>query len=161
MNNFKKERRKYERYGTEAKVYFSVTYDLKTRVEFQLIHKKEGKKILSKRYPAISKNVSVEAICFSSERKLEKGDNLYLEVYLPNHKEPIHMEGQVRWSHATSIEQKEENKFDTGVKLITVNEKSVLGSVSYDEANKIVWSIVLDSVFGNFSKVMKQRSRQP
>lgn len=154
----KKERRKYERYGTEAKVYFRVVYEVTTKVEFQILDKKKKDKSLSKKYLAISKNVSAEGICFTSDIKLEKKNILYLEVFLPGEKKPIIMEGQARWSHATSPEEEKKHKFDTGVKLISVNGKSVLASIHFDEANKVIWSIVLESVFGKFRKLAHKKA---
>ncbi|NQU19112.1 PilZ domain-containing protein [bacterium] len=154
----KKERRKYERYETDAKVYFRVIYEIETKVEFQILDKEKKDRPLSEKYPAMSRNVSVEGLCFISDKKLEKGDMLYLEVYLPSEKSPIYMKGKVRWSQSASLKQREKNKFDTGVKLISVEDKSVLSSIYYDEANKVVWSIVLDSVFGNFRKLAQKKA---
>lgn len=151
-----KERRSYERYDVDAKVYFRVAYDIKTRVEFQVVDEKKEGKSLSEKYSAITKNISAEGMCFTCDKKLEKSDNLYIELYLPNSKEPIHMEGEVRWSHSTSLEKIKENKFDTGVRLLTVNGKRVHESIHYDKANRIVWSIVLESVFGSFSNLIKK-----
>jgi len=153
--NYKKhERRKYERYATEAKVYFRVVYEIKTKVEYQIADKEEG--TLSKKYSAMSKNISVEGLCFVSDRQLAKGDKLYLEFYLPKREQPIRMEGQVRWSQATSKEEKQEDKFDTGVKLTAVEGKSVMASIHYDEPNHLVWSVVLESVFGSFRKIAQK-----
>jgi len=154
MTKSKKEKRKYARYDTEVKIFFRVTYDIKTKVEFQI--KERDKKALSKKYPAESKNVSVEGLRFSSKKKLEEGDIVYLEVYLPTIKEPIYMKGEVRWSHATSLKEKKEHKFDTGVELMTVNGRSVRDSVYFDETNKVFWSTVLDSVLGSFRKIVQR-----
>ncbi len=160
MYNYKKrERRKYERYETEAKVYFRVIYEIKTKVEFRIITEKQEGRTLSEKYSAISKNVSAEGLCFTSHKQLEKGDALYLEIYLPKRKEPIHMQGQVRWSQCyTSQKENREDKFDTGVKLTAVEGKSVMVSIHYDEVNHLVWSIVLESIFGNFRKLAKKNT---
>ena len=154
-----KEKRKYERYDTYAKIYFHVTYDIATKVKFRVIDKVKNK-ALTKKYEALSKNVSAEGLCFSSAKQLNKGDILYMEVYLPvpedkktplpkKFKKPILMEGEVRWSQA-SKKQKKETFYDTGVKLITVNGKAVDESVFLDAINKVVWSVVLESIFGKF-----------
>jgi len=156
MKKSNDERRKYERYDTEAEIYFHVTYEVKTKVEFQILESKSSDTILSRKYIAISRNVSAEAICFCSEKQLKTGDMLFMEVYLPSEKKPIHMEGQVRWSCAT----KQKDRFDTGVKLNTVNGKPVHGSIYFDEENKVVWSAVLDSVFGNFRKLIQNQKKQ-
>ena len=71
MNASGKERRKYERYATEAKIFFRVSYDLKTKVKFQVLDKQK-RKYESKKYAALSKNVSAEALCFVGEHGLKK-----------------------------------------------------------------------------------------
>src|SRR3989338_6544012 len=98
------EQRKYERYDTEVKVYYFVTYDVKTRVRFQILDKAHRKN--SPQYSAVSKNVSVEGICFLSGKELHKGDCLFLEVLLPGSKAFIPMEGEVRWCRKRSEERR-------------------------------------------------------
>lgn len=152
MKPSKEERRKYDRYVTEAEIYFRVTYDLKTKVEFQLV-KNDKKHTLSKKYSAISKNVSAEAMCFACKHKLRKGDFLHLEVYLPSERKPIIMHGEVVWSQTARARQ----MFDTGVKLITVSGTSVKESIHFDSTHHVTWSVVLESVFGNFRKLAQKR----
>ncbi|MFH1414301.1 MAG: hypothetical protein ABIG56_05595 [Candidatus Omnitrophota bacterium] len=41
MNN--REKRKYLRFDTEAKIYFRVAYDIKTKVKFQVVKKEEDR----------------------------------------------------------------------------------------------------------------------
>lgn len=153
-----KERRKYSRFDTELKVYFRVTYDIKTRVKFRIlrINKEEH---LSRRYSGLSKNISVEGLCFVSKKKLEKGDILLLEVDLPNTKLPIQMEGKVKWSKRLKIRPTRAGLFRTGVKLISVDGKPVSGSIYYDKEYKVVWSVVLETVFGSFKKMAKKFKR--
>lgn len=157
MYNYKKrERRKYERYETETKVYFRVVYEIETKVEFRIVTKKDNGETLSEKYSALSRNVSAEGLCFICERQLKKGDMLYLDVYLPGRKKPISMKGCVRWSQPVAKEEK--GRFDTGVRLICVGDKSVMASIHYDEANHLVWSIVLESIFGSFRKIIQKNS---
>ena len=154
---YKQERRKYDRYATEAKIYFRVTYDLKTKIEFQVVDKDKGRS-LSKKYAAVSKNVSAEALCFTCKHKLKEGDFLLLDVYLPSGKKPIHMEGRVVWSQATAPQQKLRQLFEAGVRLVMVDGSSVKESIYFDSAHQVTWSAVLESVFGNFRK-LAQKSR--
>ena len=149
MDKPKEERRKYERFDTEVKIYFHVDYDIETTVKFQVVDKKKAK-ASSPKYSALSKNVSAEGLCFTSEKELREYDILLLEVYLPDEKNPILMEGEVRWSQP--ISSNETNKFNAGVKLITVNGRSVAESIYYDKANHVIWSIVLESILGSFKK---------
>ena len=157
MNNKRgREERRHERYDTEARVYFRLTYDIKTKVKFQILDREGQDKTLSEKYLAICKNVSAEGLCFTSKRELKRGDFLHLEIYLPARKEPIQMKGEVRWSQQLPSQPKYEQKFNTGVKLITVDGKSVLGSVYHDGVHQIVWSSVMESVFGDCRKLTQR-----
>ncbi len=158
MNSTGKDKRQAERYDMEAKIFFQVTYDIRTKVRFQIIDDYE-EKIPFRKYFAFSRNVCAGGICFTSEKKLEKGDHLYLEVYLPQSENPVKMEGEVRWSETTTSDQKKSSQFDSGVKLKAVEGKSVIQSIYYDDSNKIIWSAVLESMFGTF-RIMKQRRRE-
>ncbi len=151
----KKERRKYERYDTEAKIYFHVNYDIKTKVKFQVLDK-EIEKALSKKYSALSKNISAEGLRFSSDKKVKNGDSLYLELYLPKQKKPVCMTGEVRWSKAIPGETGKGHRFDTGVKLITISGEPVSSSIYYDKEHGVIWSAVLDSIFGSFRRLMRK-----
>ncbi|OGX23747.1 MAG: hypothetical protein A2787_00610 [Omnitrophica WOR_2 bacterium RIFCSPHIGHO2_01_FULL_48_9] len=149
-----KEHRKYDRYDTEVKIYFHVAYDIKTKVRFQVMDK--AHKPASPQYIALSKNVSAEGICFSSEKNLHKGDFLSLEVYVPGGREPIPMQGEVRWCEPSPKKHKGEKRFDTGVQLHTVNSESVEKSIYHDKVYQVVWSTVLESVLGNF-RILEQK----
>ena len=154
---FSKERRLYERYDTALKIQFYVNFDLETKIDFRV--KRENKKDFSKGvYSAVSKNVSVEGICFSSEKKLRKGDVLLLDVYVPSASKPIKMLGHVRWSQP--IDAKAKNvKYDTGVKVTAVNEELVEKTIFIDDIYHVAWSIVLESVFGGFKHLALERKR--
>lgn len=155
-----KERRKYERYNTEVKIYFRVNYDLKTKVKFQVADKFK-ERLLAKKYPGLSRNVSAEGLGFSSDKKLKKGDYLYLEVYLPKQKEPVFMQGEARWSKPAPAAQKSRYKFDAGVKLTYVAGTPVSESIHLDKKHGVIWSIVLDSIFGNFRRLMRHSRKKP
>ena len=150
-----KERRKYYRYDTEMKIYFQVSYDIRTKVNFQVLDSTK-KKGISTKHSGLSKNISAEGLSFVSKRKLELGDILLLEVYAPNVKIPVLMDGEVRWSHKIPQAPKHKDMFHTGVRLISVNGKSVADSIYYDQKYKVDWSIVLESVFGSFKEMVKQ-----
>ncbi|MFH1777946.1 MAG: PilZ domain-containing protein [Candidatus Omnitrophota bacterium] len=150
------EKRKYTRYGTEVKVYFHVDYELKTKIKFQVIDKCEYK-YSQKKYLAISRDISAEGIGFISNKKLESGDFVYLELYLPEQKKPICMIGEVRWSEQTVAGKKSRDKFTTGVRLISVSGKLVSESIYFDEKNHLYWSIVLESVFGTLREIINKK----
>lgn len=156
------ERRQHKRYETEAKIYFHINYDLKTKVTFQLFDK--IKKIFSsKKHLAISKNVSPSGLGFFSDQKLAVGDMLSLEVYVPGIDTPIPMQGEVRWCTVNSdytqmVKKLGLGKYETGVRLLTVDGKSVAETVHYDETYQVEWSIVLESVLGSYRIKAQQRN---
>ena len=102
------ERRKYVRLDIEAKVDFQVKEE-------------KTEEPTSAEASAISRNMSAEGICFRSERKLEPGKQLELEIHLASEPKPLHLGGEVRWSRL--IQQKETKAvFDTGVKLYAIDK---------------------------------------
>ncbi|MCM8791249.1 MAG: PilZ domain-containing protein [Candidatus Omnitrophica bacterium] len=159
MANSYIERRKYLRYDTDMKVYFQVKYDIKTRVEF-IVLEEEWKSGTVHKYSGLCKNVNVEGMCFVSRKKLNKGDILLLDVYEPIVKGPVRMEGEVRWSKKISGKEGDRGLFRTGVRLISVNGKSVADSIYFDKKYKIVWSAVLESLFGNFAAMLKKLKKR-
>ena len=158
MNNPKENKRKYERFDTEVKIFFQVNYDIKTIIKFQVIEEFHGK-ARAEKYSALSKNISAEGVCFVSQEELREGTMLDLEIYLPKASVPVLMVGQVRWSRKFLSEGKVVGCFETGVKVLTVNEKSIGSSIYYDDKNKVVWSAVLESVLGNFRVFAQGRNK--
>ena len=151
-----KEQRKHSRYDTEVKIYFHVPYDIKTKVKFKLV---DGKKTSHKKYLALSKNVSAQGICFTSQKELRAGELLDLEVYPPGSPTPIAMRGEVRWSHP-GLSSCEGKKYDTGALLTAIGDKPIEGTIYFDKENQVVWSAVLEALFGNF-KTMAKKMRKP
>jgi len=145
----KPDQRKFCRYDTDAKVQFYVSFDIHTRVEFQVIGGKPNKKYVRK-YSGISKNVNPEGLAFRSTKKLHKGDRLVLFVRVPSSDKSIRMDGEVRWCKALTRGK----YFDTGVRLDKVEGNSVERSVIIDLKYNVAWSIVLESIFGNFKHLM-------
>ncbi len=145
------DRRKYSRFEMGAKIYFQVIYPFETRIEYKILENKQNPSSQEK-HSALSKNISVEGLCFTSRHKLEAGNKILLDVYLPDQSEPLQMVGEARWSKMNSAGIKQGTTFDTGIKLLSVKEQSVTESVYFDQENRIIWSVVLESVFGGFRK---------
>ncbi len=166
MNNKGSERRKHKRYNTEAEIYFDFIYDLQTKVEFELIDQKD-EKALSKKYSAVSRNVSVGGIAFRSSHKVKQEDLLHMEVYLPGTEEPINMKGKVEWckpvrpSYEDRLLEDVEGRrvFEVGVRLLLVNDQSVEESIHHDQIYDVDWSIVLEHVFGNYRLLMEGKHK--
>jgi len=144
------ERRNASRYDTKVDIYFRIEYDLKTKVEYQVVDKNLSEK--SEKYSAISKNVSSCGLCITSNKKLDGGEHLAIEVYLPDSQEPIKMAGEVKWSRENPANSSEEN-FDTGIKINSVEGANVKNTVYFDEIYQVEWSILLEKILGNFKTI--------
>ena len=159
MQEHASERRKYKRYSTDAKVYFSVSYSLDVTMKFQVLDKDTHAPVSYDKHIAYGRDISLEGFSFTCDQQLQKGDRLSLELYIPEKKEPIRMEGEVRWSQRVYPERKYENKFSTGLQLLTVEGKSVLESIHYDGANRVMWSAVLDYAFGSYRHLIQKQQK--
>ena len=147
MKKHPHEKRKSQRFQTEKKVFFQIAFDVKTRVDFQIMDKETGK-FLSRRYSALSNDVSADGLSFCCGHKLNSGDWLLLEVEVDQgQKKVIRMEGEVKWSSASTDDP---SKFNTGLHLLNVEGKAVQKTFHLDENNEVVWSAVLESILGNF-----------
>jgi len=158
MKNIYQERRKYPRYDTEVKIYFHVTYDIKTKVKFKVLVG-HHKGLSAHKYSGLSKNVSAEGLGFVSRKKLEKGDLLFIEVYEPKIKGPIKMEGQVRWCRKLADKDRGRDLFHTGVRVILVNDKLVADTIYFDKKCNLMWSAVLQSLFGSFAAMLRKTKK--
>jgi len=143
------EKRKFMRYDTDVKIQFYVSFDIHTKIDFQILDE-SGKGSNAKKYPAVSRNVNAEGLAFRSGKQLSKGDRLVLFVRVPKSDKAIRMEGEVRWCHAVGNGR----HYDTGIRVKEVEGNSVEKSIVYDTEHQIAWSIVLDSVFGSFKHAL-------
>ena len=145
-------RRRYPRYDTEMEVYFKVRYDTHIRVEFQVIESHHEGSVKPK-YFGLCNNVSAEGLLIVSKKILTRDDILLLEVYDPIIKNPIKMEGQVRWCEKCPGSSKEHDLAYTGIQITMVNGKPVVDTLYFDQKYMVVWSGVLESIFGTFAAI--------
>jgi len=111
------ERRRFVRLGDNLKVNFQ-TQD-KT---------KPGQ--LAQKVAAIVKNISVEGMCFTSEKELTPGEEINLEVFLPGDNMPLRIDGEVIWNNKAETND-ERAEFETGVKLFTLEKSDEGKFMSY------------------------------
>ena len=153
------EKRRNSRYPAEVAMRYDFAYDVATRLEFQVKRQLIPQKLIPK-YPAISKNVSLEGLGFVAAKALSQGDLLNLELYLPHEKNPIHMEGKVCWSRpADSKNPHSKLRFETGVQLTKIEGQEVAETIYFDEEYKILWSKVLDNVLGGYRLAVKKEKK--
>jgi hypothetical protein len=151
MSKRDSELRRFERYDTEVKIHFYVPYELTTKVNLQYKNPPPDPSV-KKQFKGLTKNISAGGLCFLSDYRLEQGDGLYIDLFLPNEPKPISMEGEVKWS-----KPKEDGlSFYTGVQLTKVSAKPVEESIYFDQDHQVVWSVVLDQVLGNFAILHKK-----
>jgi len=145
--DYPKEKRKFERFQIGTDIFFTVIYDVKTKIRFQIIDQK-SEKILPPKYPAVTRNVSAEGIGFTSLKKLDVGGLLLLEVYALDSRGPVYLQGEVKWCR--KVLSTTEDKFDTGVSIKTIGGRDVAETFYHDDQKRVVWSAVLESILGDF-----------
>lgn len=154
MNQKSSEQRKFKRYSSEVEVIFQVAYPFQADMNFQIIDSESGEPQTSK-YQASSKNIGVEGLCFTTSFRLEQGEKISLEVMVPGQKKNIPMEGVIRWSRQCFPPGKE-RKYDSGIKILTVNGKPLSETFEYDDSKQIVWSAVLQTILGDSKEEAKK-----
>jgi hypothetical protein len=155
MNSTPENNRRYSRFDTELKVHFQVKYDFKTKVRFQVVQSPHDG-IGAHKYAGICKDISVEGLSFTSHKQTYQGDIVSLEVYPPNAKKPVKMEGEVRWSRKLPDGPEGKEIFQSGVLLVKANNKPVDETIYFDSEYQVMWSEVLGCLFGNFKTLAKQ-----
>ena len=148
------DKRQSPRYEKHLQVSFGFPYgfpyDATTKLKYEVEEKaQEGK------FEGVSKNVCATGLCLTSSRRLEKGQHLHLEVYLPQGQQPIHMDGEVRWCDRSSLSDAVPTLFDAGIQIQTVEGQSVDETVRLDDVHHVLWSNVLEAVFGTFRKLVQ------
>lgn len=152
------EKRRNARYDLTEKLKADFAYDFRSKLEFQF-SKLSDTAASAAKYVARSKNVSLEGLCFYSDQRLKQGDVLNLEFYVPGDTQPIHMEGEVRWSKLAAEAEEGRRFFDTGVRLAKVEGHKVHDSVYFDKTYDIYWSNVLETILGKF-RIIQQEKHQ-
>lgn len=147
MTSKSSELRKFKRYTTEVEGLFLAAYPLVTSINFQIIDQESGDFHTSK-YTAVSKNVGVEGLCFTTNFRLNQEEHIYLEVFVKGKKDPVPMEGQVRWSRQCLSTLGKDRQYDTGIKIISVKGQPVSETFEKNKADQVVWSGVLRMIFG-------------
>lgn len=144
-----REKRGNERYQSSVEVSYFFSYEIDTKVKYTeaLV---EPKAAASHKFTGVSKNVSVDGLCLVTDRQLHQGDLLDLEVYLPKVKDPTRLKGEVRWSQRIESADELHKKYDTGVKIITVEGKPVRETIYFDREYNVEWSQVLESILGKY-----------
>lgn len=146
------EKRQTERYAKKMELNFS--YDAAAK----LVYRVESSNPTFQKFAGVSKNICANGLCLTTHHPLKKGQRLHLEVYLPKDRHPIHMDGEVRWCDPVAG-KKNKDLFDAGIKLESVEGESVDDTVHVDQTHHVVWSNVLESVFGTFRKLAQERAK--
>ena len=154
------EHRKYQRFDSERKVFFDFAYDFESMVAVEPIQLDEGTLSQRLKYSGITRNVSLEGLCFRTDHELKRGDLLNLEVFIPGDDQPVHLLGEVRWTFLAENESPEDPSFDTGVVLRTVEGKGVRETIHFDENYHVYWSDVLESILGRFRILQGQKNEE-
>ena len=94
---------------------------------------------------AVTKNISVQGICFNSKKEIICDTVIEIQIRIPGYSKPIRLKGKVVWSKAIKSEKLGGlPTFDTGIKLIDIDKSNETKFFMY----------VLDKVVEKYSKKM-------
>src|SRR3989338_5584918 len=117
------EKRQAPRYDKNLQICFNFPYGFPYDAQTELKYEIEDKDHHLEKYTGVSKNVCATGLCLTSGHRLEKGQHVLLEVYLPHGDQPIHMDGEVCWCDRSSLSDVRHTLFDAGIKVKTVEGK--------------------------------------
>ena len=152
------EKRRHQRYEHEVSITVHYSYDLKTTIKFQRLPTATPP-VESRQYSAVTKNISVDGLCFIASEKLATDDKVSIEVYLPDHDQPTCLTAQVCWSKSLEAASNVEIHYETGVRLLTVDGRPVLDSIYYDTEHEVEWNDVLESIFGRYRILAREKKK--
>lgn len=96
-------------------------------------------------FSAIGKNIGVEGMLLTSEKKLRPGKILALDILFPGETVPIKIKGQIRWCASLKENKDQPGPFDTGIQFIDITRnhlrllvKNVCGSLSEDMYSSVI-----------------------
>ena len=89
-----------------------------TKVIFRAVLEKKKEAAPKEKVSALSRNMSVEGICFRADRDVASGAEVELEIFLPSEPEPLLLEGEIKWSQPV-LTKEDKKMFDIGVQLST------------------------------------------
>ena len=148
-------KRKYNRYETDAKIEFRVPYDFKAEVDFKITEEMiEGRE---RTYVGFSRNISVHGLSFESPKHLEMGDLLWMDLHLPKSDKIVFMQGEVCWCKPIETSMEGKSKFQTGVQIAKVDGLDVEQTVYFDKTYGVEWSELLERVLGGFAKISRKK----
>jgi len=112
------ERRKYVR--------FSYPFFIRIRKRKEKDFPKKGDPVITfKEFKgdsiSISKNISVQGICFTTSKNYPIGTLVILEVFSPTRKTPFNMLAKVRWRNKRVVGKSSERVYDTGVEFLKID----------------------------------------
>lgn len=117
-----KEKRKYARVA------------LQSIIKAQVV---EGNDPSGEQFEGVGKNIGVEGMLLTSEKKLSPGKMLHIDIIFPGETDPVSIRGQIRWCASLSEGINNGGPYDMGVQFIDITRnhlrllvKNVCGSLS-------------------------------
>jgi len=146
-------KREHNRHKYEEKVFFDYIYDFQAKVAF-----KPHDVPPQLPYEGTTCNVSTKGLCFTSDRQLNEGDVLDMEVFVPGGGTSVQLQGEVRWNKLVSVGDDGQKLFNTGVQLTAIGGKSVDETIYFDAQYRIYWNDVLEALLGAFRKINQEKN---
>jgi hypothetical protein len=114
------ERRKYVRFG------YPFFIRIRKKGDKEEFNRKGQPVITFKEFKedniSISKNISVEGICFTTSKDYPPNTLVLLEIFSPTRKIPFNMFAKVKWREKRVIKRSLECIYDTGVEFLKIDD---------------------------------------
>ncbi len=70
----------------------------------------------------VTKNVSPVGLRFEIGRELKETENIKMDLYLPIHHDPIHLEAKIIWQNKVSLE--DNAPYDIGAEIVEIDDET-------------------------------------
>ena len=90
-------------------------FELKVSAKFKAADKKHAFEA------GHTKNISAEGLCFESDKKLDAGTYVDIEMDLQDNKGLVGVTGEVRWSEQVTDPSTRKKKYINGIKLLNIS----------------------------------------
>lgn len=145
------DKRRHDRHDYRERVYFDFIYDFQAKVEFEP-HSDKHSGASRKRHCGMTRNVSTQGLCFTSDVEVSPHSVLDIHVYVQGRADPVQLQGEARWVKLTTVDSHGNKHFEVGVHLTVVNNRPVQNTIHFDDKYRVYWSDVLESLLGEFRK---------
>ncbi len=93
---------------------------------------------------SISKNISVQGICFTTSKNYPVNTLVALEIFSPTRKMPFNMLAKVKWKNKRVVGKSTEHVYDVGVEFLKIDADGEFHDLLEQLVNSKLEKVLLD-----------------